>query len=133
MRKFILFILAIVIVFTIWINLSKSPSLRGFYQAEVNGYHIQMLIRERDGIFVEWIDNREVDRGTFKKVDTNLYSFVSDRQSFEIKLNDDNSYEIFINKLNDVNPIIMKNITSKDHWVGFGEFDDIDKYKALLD
>lgn len=132
MKKSMLFIVAIVIVITAWIHSSKNPILRGFYQTDVNGYNVQMLIRGMDGIFVEWIDNREVDRGTFKKLDAKLYSFTSDRQNFEIELNDDNSYEIFINKLNDGNPIVMKNITSNDHWISFREWDDVNEYKGLL-
>ncbi|ABR48413.1 hypothetical protein Amet_2255 [Alkaliphilus metalliredigens QYMF] len=133
MKKSKFIILLIVIVVVIWGFVSKNPNLKGFYQSEVNGYHIQMLIRKEDNSFVEWIDNREVDRGTYEKVDTNSYRIKSNKQSFEIGLNDDNSFEIIINKLNDGKPIIMKNITKDDHRVSFGEWDDVDEYESLLD
>ncbi len=132
-KKSKLIILPIIIVFIVWGFTSRNPTLRGFYQSEVNGYHIQMLIREEDNSFVEWIDNREVDRGTYEKVDTDLYRIKGNKQIFELTLNNDNSFGIVINKLNDGNPIIMKNITADDHRISFGKWDDIDEYKSLLD
>lgn len=93
-----------------------------------------MLIREKDNSFVEWIDNREVDRGTFEKFDTNSYRIKSSKQNFEITLNNDNSFEIVIKKLNNGNSIKMKNISEDDTPFSFGNgFDDIDEYKSLLD
>lgn len=128
-----LIILSIAIILILWGFISKTSILKGFYQSEVNGYHIQMLIREEDNSFVEWIDNREVDRGTYEKVDTNSYRIKSNKQSFKIILDDDNSFEIVIRKLNDGSPIIMKNITTNDHRIVFGKWDDVDEYKSLLD
>ncbi|MCT4592670.1 MAG: hypothetical protein N4A57_00130 [Anaeromicrobium sp.] len=133
MKKSKLIILSIAIIFILWGFISKTPTLKGFYQSEVNGYHIQILIREEDNSFVEWIDNREVDRGTYEKVDTSLYTIKGNKQSFELTLNDDNSFEIVINKLNNGNPISMKNISTDDYRISFGKWDDVDKYKSLLD
>ncbi|QZY56453.1 hypothetical protein [Crassaminicella profunda] len=92
-----------------------------------------MLIREKDNSFVEWTDNREVDRGTYEKVNTSSYRIKSNKQSFELILNDDNSFEIAINKLNDGNPIVMKNTTTDDYRISFGKWDDVDEYKSLLE
>ncbi len=92
-----------------------NPLLKGFYQSEMIGSHIvQMLVREEDNSFVEWINNREVDRGTYEKLDDKSYRIKGNRQNFEITLNDDNSFEIVISKLNDGTPIIMKNIRTDD-------------------
>jgi hypothetical protein len=134
MKKFMLIILSVLIILVIGRFLSVEPTLRGFYQSdEVNGYFVQMLFREKDNSFVEWISNREVDRGTYTKIDTNLYIIKSNKQSVEITLNGDNSFEIPINKLNEGNPISMKNISLEDHGIGFGSFDDVEEYKSMLD
>lgn len=56
----------------------------------------------------------------------------SDKQHFEIALNDDNSFAIYVKKLNDGNPIQMKNV-SDIPTVFLTKFDDVDEYKALLE
>lgn len=134
MKKFVLVILSVLIILVIGRFLSIEPTLRGFYQSdEVNVCFVQMLFREKDNSFVEWISNREVDRGTYIKIDTNVYIIKSNKQNVEITLNGDNSFEISINKLNEGNPITMKNISSEDYNRSFGNFDDVDEYKSLLD
>lgn len=134
MKKSIIIVIVLAIVVITWSYSSKNQTLKGFYQSdEVDGYHIQMLFQEADSSFTEWIDNRQVDRGTYKEVDTNLYRISSELQNLEIELNSDNSFELIINKLNNREPIMMKNITTKDHSTSFGEWDDIEKYKSLLD
>jgi len=134
-KKSKLFILLIAIIFILCsVFLKTNPFLKGFYQNEMIGSHIiQMLVREEDNSFVEWIDNREVDRGTYEKIDDKLYRIKSNRQNFEITLNNDNSFEIVINKLDGGAPIIMKNITTDDIRYSFGIFEDVDEYKSLLD
>lgn len=129
-------ILFMVVILILWKLLSKEDqNLKGFYQSEMIGNHIiQMQIREEDNSFIEWINNREVDKGTYERVDTNLYRIKSNRQNFEVELKDDNSFEIVISKLNDGKPINMKNVSTNDTPFSFGDrFDDVDKYKALLD
>lgn len=132
MKKSTIIILAILIILVLWGYSSRQPNLKGFYQVEMNGYHVQMLFREEDNSFVEWIDNREVDRGTFTKMDTNIYKIKSNLQQFEIALNKDNSFRIIVKKLNDGNSFIMKNISTDDYRLSFGEWDDVDEFKALL-
>ncbi|MBV1820442.1 hypothetical protein L0P54_10960 [Anaerosalibacter bizertensis] len=100
----------------------------------MNGYHIQMFINEDDNSFVEWIDNREVDRGICEKHENKLYRIKSSKQSFEIILNDDNSFEMVIDKLNDGKPFVMENVRTDDTAISFWDkFDDVDEYKTLLD
>lgn len=131
--KFI--ILLIAIIFILWSVFPKTnPLLKGFYQSEmIEGHIIQMLVRQEDNSFVEWIDNREVDRGTYEKLDEKSYRINSNSQDFKITLNDDNSFKIVIGKLNDGASFVMKNITTDDVRMSFGTFEDVDEYKSLLD
>lgn len=111
-----------------------KPTLKGFYQTEkdVNGYFVQISIHQEDNSFVEYISNREVDRGTYEKLENNTYKMKSDKQSFEITLNNDDSFEITIKKLNDGNPIKMKKMDNTP--ITFPAiFVDVDEYKTLLD
>ena len=108
--------------------------LHGFYQSDpVNGYHVQISFNKTDNSFVEYIDNREVDKGNYEisKKD-NTYKLSSDRQNFEISLKEDNSFDLTINQLNKGKPINMKNISEMPSSFGT-EFDDIEEYKKLLD
>lgn len=134
MKKALLVILLILIILISWKLLFIKPNLKGFYQTEINGYHVQMLIREADNSFTEWIDNRQVDKGNYEKLDENLYRIKGSKQDFEITLNPDNSFEIIVKKLNNGNPILMKNIDTNDVPISFGtKFDDVDEYRSLLD
>ena len=113
---------------------NSQPKLRGFYQSEkdVNGYHIQLSIEHDDKVFVEFIDNREVDKGTYEETEVGKYLMTSDKQKFTIDLNNDNSFHISLKKLNDGNPIKMINIGDVPTTFST-EFDDVEEYKALLD
>ncbi len=133
-KKNIILIVIVLAIVTIARSFSpKSQNLRGFYQKEVDGYHLQMLFQEADNNFIEWIDNRQVDKGTYEKIGDNLYKINSELQNMEIELNEDNSFELIISELNNGEVILMENITPKDHSVSFGEFDDIEEYRSLLD
>ena len=135
MRKIILTVLLLAIILMHGGCTSNTkPALKGFYQSEkdINGYFVQISIQQNDNRFVEYIDNREIDRGTYEKAENNVYKIKSDKQTFEITLNDNNSFDIFIKKLNDGNPIRMKNVS--DTPTTFPTiFDDVDEYKTLLD
>jgi len=111
----------------------NSVVLRGFYQSErtSDGYIVQISIYSDEKSFVEYIDNREVNRGTFDILDGKKYSLVGDKQTIEINLDKNNSFEITIKKVNDGNPILLKNMS--DTTTRFSTpFDDIDKYKNLI-
>jgi hypothetical protein len=113
---------------------NSQPKLRGFYQSEkdVSGYHIQLSIQHDDKVFVEFIDNREVDKGTYEETEVGKYLMTSDKQKFTIDLKNDNSFHITLKKLNDGDPIKMMNIDDvpASFFTGFG---DVEEYKALLD
>ncbi|MHA6252943.1 hypothetical protein [Oceanobacillus sp. CAU 1775] len=134
MRKFIFTFLCLVIIsLLIGCSSHSKPELKGFYQSEndVNGYFIQISIQQDDNSFIEYIDNREVDRGTYKKAEESKYIMESKKQNFEINLSSENTFEVIVNKLNDGQPIKMLNIG--DIPTGFSTtFDDVEDYEALL-
>ena len=66
-------------------------TLNGFYQCTTtDGYHIQMSFDKENNSFIEYIDNREVNKGTYENKGNNTYTLIGDTQSFEIILNDKN-------------------------------------------
>ena len=120
-------------VMLVLVGCNAQPKLRGFYQSEtdVNGYFIQISIQQNDNTFVEYISNREVDRGTYEEIEVGKYQMKSDKQEFTIDLNKDNIFHITISKLNNGNPIKMINLG--DVPVSFPDhFDNVDEYKELI-
>jgi hypothetical protein len=111
-----------------------NPTLKGSYQTEkdVNGYFIEISIQQQESSFVEYIDNREIDRGTYEKNENNVYKIKSDKQNFQVTLSAKNSFEIIIKKLNTGKPIQLKNVSVTPTYFST-IFDDVDKYKSLLD
>ncbi len=62
---------------------NKTPVLKGAYQSEhVNGYIVQMTFQPENHSFVEYIDNREVDKGTYEEIETGLYKMNVELQEF---------------------------------------------------
>ena len=133
MRKIIITTLVLSIILVL-AGCNSQPQLRGFYQSEkdMNGYHIQLSIYHEDKVFVEFIDNREVDKGIYEETEVGKYLVTSDKQNFRIDLNSDNSFHITLKKLNDGNPIKMINIGDVPATFST-EFDDVEEYEALLD
>lgn len=108
--------------------------MKGFYQStkNIDDYFVQISIWKDDSTFVEYIDNREVDRGTYEKVKKNVYKLKSEKQNFEITLNKGRSFEIIVKKLNGGKPIIMEKIDTVP--TNFPQrFNDVDEYRSLLD
>lgn len=68
--------------------------LKGSYQSEPqeDGYIIQMSFNEEEGTSVQYVDNREVDSGTYEKSDMNIYQISSDKQNYEVTLDDVPTY-----------------------------------------
>ncbi|WP_047980675.1 hypothetical protein [Ornithinibacillus contaminans] len=92
----------------------------------------QLSIQPEEESFIQYIDNREVDRGNYEKVENGKYVLASDKQPFTISLEEDNLFYLKLEKLNDGNPFVMVNIS--DTPGGFPQnFDDVDEYKTLLD
>lgn len=112
---------------------NKTPLLKGSYQSEhVNGYIVQMTFQPEDHSFVEYIDNREVDKGTYEELEDGLYKINGELQEFEITLNSDNSFDVVVKKINDGKTITLKNVDDTPVYIGT-EFDDVDEYKSLLE
>ena len=89
------------------------PPLGGGYQSDfIQGYIVQMGIQPDDHTFVEYIDNVEVDRGTYKLKSEDVYLLKSERQEFEITLTKEDTFEIVINQLNDKEPIQLRKVNS---------------------
>ncbi|WP_096273965.1 hypothetical protein [Paucisalibacillus globulus] len=111
---------------------NAEPTLEGTYQSELQGinYVIQMIFQPEDNSFVEYINNREVDKGTYEKIN-NVYKIKSELQDFEITLDSNNSFDIIIDKINDGKPIKLDNIDDTPIY-NSTKFDDIEKYKELL-
>ena len=134
MRNAIVTILSLAIILLVGCTSNTPPKLKGFYQTEkdVNGYFVQLSIQQDDQSFVEYISNREVNRGTYEIDENGKYLMTGNKQSFEITLNDDNSFDIIVKKLNEGNPIKMINIGGVP--VTFPAiFDDEEEYKTLID
>ena len=107
-------------------------NLQGSYQSErVDGYNVLICFQQDESSFVEYIDSREVDRGTYEKTKDNVYRIKSDKQNFEITLNDENSFEIVIKKLNKGNPIKLKNLSAIPGYPS-NKYGDEAEYQALL-
>lgn len=108
------------------------PPLGGFYQSErVEGYVIQMGIQPEENTFVEYIENREVDRGTFEEKSDDTYLFKGEKQEFEITLSPEDSFEVIIEQINGDEPIELKSIDKVPTYFST-EFDDVEEYEELL-
>ena len=111
----------------------KYVSLCGFYQSSTSeGYNIQISVQPEDKSFVEYINNREVNSGTYEALSDKKYKLVGDNRTIEIDLTKNNSFEVIIKKLNDEKPIVLKNVNEAPVYYST-KFNDIDKYKALLE
>ncbi|QIB70301.1 hypothetical protein Ami103574_13815 [Aminipila butyrica] len=134
MKKMLIILLLIIFLTFYGCTANEKVILKGSYQSEVKESDNVVLLsfQEDDSSFVEYIDNREVDKGTYEKIKDNIYKIKSDKQDFEITLDKNNSFEIIIKKLNDGNPIRIENVG--DIPVSFtAEFNDTNQYKTLLD
>lgn len=129
--------IVITLILTISLTLigcsNAQPNLSGSYQSDkdYDGYIIQMTFQPDDNSFVEYIDNREVDKGTYKKAKNNIYELKSNKQSFEIKLKEKDTFNLKINKINEGKPIILENV-DKTPTYSSTNFNDVELYKELL-
>ena len=126
-------VLAIVMVFQlIGCAYTNPPPLKGAYQSKhVNGFIVQMTFQPEDHSFVEYIDNREVDKGTYEDLGNGLYKINGELQEFELTLNRDNSFELVVKKLNEGRPIILINVDDTPVYIGT-EFNDAEEYKSFI-
>lgn len=135
MKKVLILILSLMsILIFCSCTTTNNSSLRGFYQSErtTDGYVIQISIKPDENSFVEYIDNREVNSGTYDVLSDKKYKLIGNNQTIEIALNKNNSFEIIIKKVNGGNPVVLKSVDKVPAYFTT-EFDDIGKYEALLE
>lgn len=133
MKKLTISLFMIIALFLVGCS-SKNPSiLEGSYQNEKveSGHFVSLVFYPDDSSFIELIDNRKVDSGTYEKKSENTYLLKSSKQEFEITLTNEDTFEITIDKINSGKSFQLKN-TSKDPGEITTEFDDIEEYEKLL-
>ncbi|WP_182201701.1 hypothetical protein [Paraliobacillus salinarum] len=132
MKKVILLLFFVLIVIMIMFKSSPQPSLRGFYQSEhVEGYIIQFSFQPDENSFVEFIDNREVNKGTYQLKKDNVYQLNGDVQNIELTLNKENAFNVVIEGINNGKSIQVVNTSAIPAYFST-EFNDVEKYKELL-
>lgn len=126
-----LLLFAILVLFAC--STKTVPPLGGGYESElVEGSVVFMGIHPEEKTFVEYIDNREVDRGVYEKKSDERYLFKSDKQVFEIAISTVDSFEVKIPQLNEGQGIELKNRTKTPSYYKT-EFDDVEEYEKLLE
>ncbi|WP_414839573.1 hypothetical protein [Carnobacterium sp. TMP28] len=133
MKKLVTVLLVGIYLLLVGCSSEIRPILAGGYQSEIDdGYIVQLGVQPDDQTFSLYIDNREVDRGTYEMKSEGSYLLISADREFDINLTKENSVEIVINQLNNKEPIELKN-SSKTPIYFTTEFDDLKEYEKLLD
>ena len=102
----------------------------GIYESEkIHGYTVQMTI-EDDGQFVEYIDNRPVQSGSYTK-EEETYVFEGDQTTFEVSLTEEETLEFSIPSIDNSNAIILEK-TGNDPDAFEEETQGISNYRTLL-
>ena len=77
-----------------------NTSFGGFYQSEmISGRYVQISIDTEKETFTQYIDNREVNSGTYESLGESKYKLVGDIKTFEIDLAKNDSFELTIKNL----------------------------------
>lgn len=135
MKKFLKVALAILVVSGTYffIVAEDNNELKGTYKSSNgDGKNIVLITVDNEAnTFVEYIDQREVDRGSIIKVDDNVYKFKSDKQEFETTLKNNDSFNILIENINGKEPINIKKSTDVKQYFST-VFGDEKEYKELI-
>lgn len=133
MKKILGMLLFANLMISLWGCQNTAPVLEGSYQSEmVNGYCVQISIEKDQKKFFQYIDNRPVQEGTYEVLENGAYRFVGSRKEFEIVLSQQNTFEISIPKIKEEGSILLEQVDKVP--TAFGtEFDDVEKYQALLE
>ena len=96
-------------------NNLTNPALEGSYESEMkNGYHIQFSFASDDKSFVAYINNIEINKGTYESLGYGKYALNGDVEKLEVELDKDDSFNLDMRKLsekiNEDKPIQLKNI-----------------------
>ncbi|MGL5692550.1 MAG: hypothetical protein ACRCXA_00610, partial [Peptostreptococcaceae bacterium] len=76
--------------------------LQGFYQSYMkNGYCIQFSFLKEDNTFVGYINNIEINKGTYESLGDGNFILKGDTGDIEIKLEKNNSFRLNLGKLSE--------------------------------
>ncbi|MGL4849833.1 MAG: hypothetical protein ACRC28_13060 [Clostridium sp.] len=134
MKKLSLILLSLisVLLFSACGNANNSI-LKGCYQSgrTSDNHIITISIYPDKTSFIQYIDQREVNLGTYDELKDKTYSLNGNNKSIDISLSKENTFELTIKNVNDGNPIKMKNIDEIP--VSYSsDFDDVNDYISLL-
>lgn len=96
-------------------NNKTNPALQGFYQCEMkNGYSVQFSFENEEDTFVGYINNIEINKGTYEAMGDGKYILKGEKENLEITLDKEDYFNLDMKnlseKLNENKPIQMKNI-----------------------
>ncbi|MFB1051967.1 hypothetical protein [Paraliobacillus sp. JSM ZJ581] len=132
MKKVFILLFFVLIFILVMFKHDPQPSLRGFYESErVEGYIVQLSFHPEEKSFIEFIDNRQVNKGTYQLKKDNVYQLNGDVQNIELTLSNENAFDVVIEKLNNGKPIQVINISAIPSYFST-EFNDVEAYKELL-
>ena len=132
MRKLKIIVMSFVLISLVGCSEKMAPRLAGSYQSElVDGYVIQLAVQPEDNTFVQYIDNREVDRGVVESQSGSTYLFIGNKKEFETTVSVENTIGLSIAQINDGNPIELENLSEVPTYFST-EFDDVKEYEELL-
>lgn len=96
----------------------RQTIFQGAYQSEWIGNDIvQMTVNPKDSTFVLYMTNRQVDSGSVEAKEENVYSLNGSYSTYEITLDQDNSFEIYLPEIAGEEPIIMNNVNATSVYI----------------
>lgn len=126
------------ILIVIWQSwpLNAPATLLGTYQSGFHGsYYVQFAVTDEkhhgENTFVEYIDSREVDRGTWTAHENGAYHLAGARQDLWIVLDDEDRFWVSIPGIEDGAPIWLENLWKTPAYNGY-IYGDEGAYQALL-
>ncbi|MGL5415096.1 MAG: hypothetical protein ACRDAU_05510 [Clostridium sp.] len=135
MKKFLKPIIGILVIGGISLLLvgKGNVELAGTYNTNnTEGKNVIITVDDDEKTFVQYIDQREVDKGLVSEEEGNIYRLKSDKQEVEIKLNDNDSFDMVIKGVNEKGPINLKKLTTEKQYFST-TFGDEDEYKESID
>ena len=108
------------------------PTLGGSYQSEmIGGYIVQFAVQPQDNTFVQYIDCREVNKGSASDNGDGTYVFDGDVKDFTVTLKENNSFDLILVKLVENRVITLENISKVPIYIGM-TYGDEEAYKDYL-
>lgn len=134
MKKIGNVLLSFIVLLLVSCSSDSVPPLAGNYESrdtQGDGIFVHMAIQPEEKTFVEYISNREVDRGTYEEKSDNVYLFKGEKQEFEITLSPEDSFYVTVHQLNEGKPIELKNTGNIPTYFST-EYDNVEEYEKLL-